>query len=176
MQALAEPLGIELGGSVVRLQRNQNFTVAHAYGRTIAESQVEARVRKAYVVQNGIQFAGCDDAAYLIFDVGEDHLRGFDARTCRSARVQPDLTRIDRWKEIAAHQKYQAKRSERKHQESRKDGGTVIQSPIQQSGVSGPKFYETSIEREVNAPNEGMTFCRSSLAVLAFSIHVHFLF
>ena len=118
VQPLAELLGIDLSGGVLRLQGNQDFAVAHADGRTVAESQIEAAIRQADIVENGIQLARSNHAAYLILDIGEDHLRTFDTGAGWSSRMQPDLPGINGGEEIAAHQVHQAERSKRKNQEA----------------------------------------------------------
>ena len=111
MQALAQLVGVLRGGTVLfRVEGDQNIAVGHAERGVIAEGQVEAAVRNADVVDDGIDLPRRDHFADLALDVGEDHLGLLQARAGRSARVQAHLAGIHRGEEIAADQRSQAKR------------------------------------------------------------------
>src|SRR5579871_5450502 len=151
MQPFAKPFGVNLRGSMILFQRDQDFTVANADRRAISEGEVKAAVRQANIVEDGVQFVGRDHASNFVLDVGEDHFRALDARAGGSARMQPDLTGIHRRKEIATDEIHQAQRPKGKNRESRQHGAAMIQSPIEQPGISRSEANEPAVESKVNA-------------------------
>ena len=78
-----------------------------------------------------------DDGADFALQIGEPDFGLFDARACRTARVQPHLAGIDRGEEILAHQPAQAERGDEESPERRQHAPAMPQRPIQQARRSG---------------------------------------
>ena len=120
VQPLAQTFGGDLGGGVVRGQRDENVAVVVADHRAVAERQIEPAGRHADVVENGVQLAGRNHAADFLFNFGEDQLGLLDARSGRRLRVQTNLSGIHGGEEIAAHQVNQTQGAQRENQEHRR--------------------------------------------------------
>jgi len=92
MQPLAELVGVLSHGTVLLgLERDENIAVADAQSRVVAECQVETARGDADVIDDVIDLARRDDLADLVFDIGEDGLRLFDARAGGRPGMQPQL-------------------------------------------------------------------------------------
>ena len=113
-------------------------------------------VRNADVVDQHLDLVRRNGGADLAFDGGEPHLRLFDSRAGRTARVQPHLAGIHRGEEILAHQPRQAERRQEEGPEDQQHAPAMPQGPIQQADVAEPQGLEHRVEQIVAADEDAL--------------------
>src|SRR5437879_410362 len=106
VQALAQAVYILGGRAVVAIfERDQDIAVTGSDHGAVPESEIEAAIGNADVVDNRVDLTGGNNLADFALNVGENDLGLFDARASGGLSVQAHLTGIHRREEVAANQR-----------------------------------------------------------------------
>ena len=136
-QLLPQPGDIIGGGPVLRLERDENFTVGVADRAVVDVGADREGWRHAHVVEDHGPLVVGHDFADHVFDLAEDALGFLDPRAGRRPDVQSELAGIDRGKKVFAEPGSQQQRAQGEAEQHSHRREAVIQCPAEEPLVAG---------------------------------------
>ena len=136
-----------------RIERDQDLAIGSSDRHTVAERQVN-RVRHANVVDDHVELARGNDLTDIVLDLLKVDFGFLDPGPRRGPHVKPQLTGIDRRKEVPADERVQPERGDRKAEEHRHYHARACQCPIERTLVRTAKSEEARLEGIGDSPED----------------------
>ena len=169
-QLVAKRLEVRRGRAMRRVERDHDLAVGGPDRHVVAERQVDG-IRHADVVGDHVELVGRNHLADVVLDALEVVFGLFDPRSGRRPDMQPQLSRVDGWKEIAADKRIERQRHECERQKHADHEDRMGQRPVERPFIRANEPDETGLE-PVADPSSHRPASRSGVSGVAGLLRV----